>query len=215
MHSNSEHWDTIFENTDDKGLGWYEQDSSPTLKLLADIPNTKDSTIFVVGVGTSGLVEKLLSQSMQLILNDISAVALGRVKKRLAGKAGAIQWLCHDISQPLTTFSFEGQPEKPEPLADIWIDRAVLHFLNDDKSIEGYFENVKSRLKKGGYALFAEFSKSGASKCAGLPIHRYSAEEISERLGSEFCLEQNFHYNYTSPAGHPRPYIYCLFKRVS
>ncbi|MCP4270469.1 MAG: methyltransferase domain-containing protein [Gammaproteobacteria bacterium] len=215
MCSKSEHWDTIFEGSDDYCLGWYEKDSSPTLKLLADVPTQQDSTIFVVGVGTSELVEDLLVQPVQLILNDISSVALNRVKKRLTVKADTVQWLCQDISQPLTTLSFEKQPEKPVPMIDIWVDRAVLHFLNKDEAITGYFENLKTYLKKGGYALFAEFSKSGASKCAGLPVHRYSAEEISTRLGSSFCLEQSFHYNYTSPAGHPRPYIYCLFKRVS
>jgi len=215
MHSYSEHWDTIFEGTDDNNLGWYEKDSSPTLALLADIPILQDSTIFIVGVGTSELVDNLLAQDAQLVLNDISAVALNRVKQRLAGKADTVQWLCQDISQPITTLSFEGQPEKPVSMVDIWIDRAVLHFLNEDEAITGYFDNLHSRLKKGGYALFAEFSKSGASKCAGLPVNRYSVEEITTRLGSAFHLEQSFNYNYTSPAGHPRPYIYCLYKRVS
>ncbi len=215
MCSKSQHWDAIFEDSDDYSLGWYEKDSSPTLTLLADVPNQQDSTIFVVGVGTSELIEDLLAQCAQLILNDISRVALNRVKKRLAGKAEKIQWLCQDISQPLTTLSFEPQSENPIPMIDIWIDRAVLHFLKEDEAITGYFENLKMQLKKGGYALFAEFSKSGASKCAGLPVHRYSAKEISRRLGSSFCLEQSFHYNYTSPAGQSRPYIYCLFKRIS
>jgi len=215
MHSNSEHWDNIFEGSDDKNLGWYEKDSSPTLALLAEVPNLQDSRIFVVGVGTSELVGNLLAHGVRLVLNDISAIALNRVKQRLGGKADTVQWLCQDISQPILTLSNEEQPEKPVPMVDIWIDRAVLHFINEDEAITGYFDNLHSLLKKGGYALFAEFSKSGASKCAGLPVNRYSVEDISARLGSAFHLEQSFNYNYTSPAGHPRPYIYCLYKRVS
>ncbi|MCP4272359.1 MAG: methyltransferase type 12, partial [Gammaproteobacteria bacterium] len=82
MCSIREHWDTIFEGSDDYSLGWYEKDSSPTLTLLADVPTQQDSTIFVVGVGTSELVEDLLVQAVQLILNYISSVALNRVNKR-------------------------------------------------------------------------------------------------------------------------------------
>ena len=70
-------------------------------------------------------------------------------------------------------------------------------------------------LKKGGYALFAEFSKIGADKCEDLELHRYSVEELSERLGSAYQLVNSFEHVFTSPTGQPRPYIYCLYQRIS
>jgi hypothetical protein len=88
-----------------------------------------------------------------------------------------------------------------------------LHFLVNKEDIKGYFENLKAILKLGGYAIFAEFSMIGATKCAGLPLHRYSVDELSKRLGPSFKIVSHFDYTYINPSGDPRPYIYALFKR--
>ncbi len=204
MKSSRNHWDTIFSNTPDSNLGWYEQNASKTLELLNQIPEWEESTIFLPGAGTSVLIEELLARGVKLILNDISLEALNRVKARLSNKSGEITWLCQDIAQPI---------QSAIPGVDIWLDRAVLHFLTDEDDIKGYFENVKSSLKTNGYALFAEFSKAGAPKCAGLTVHRYSLEELSAKLGASFKLISQFDYTYLTPHGDPRPYIYALYRR--
>ncbi|MFQ5712601.1 MAG: class I SAM-dependent methyltransferase [Candidatus Scalinduaceae bacterium] len=205
MKSSSKHWDTIFSNTEDSKLGWYKKNVSQTLKLLNQIPDWEKSTVFLPGAGTSVLVEGLLSRGVKLVLNDISIEALNRVKGRLNDEGREIDWLCQDIAQPV-------QGTIPD-VDDIWIDRAVLHFLTDEDDIEGYFENIKSTLKAGGHAMFAEFSRTGAPKCADSTLHRYSIEELSERLGSSFKLVSHFDYTYINPYGDPRPYIYALYKR--
>lgn len=198
------HWDKIFCTTEDAKLGWYEKDASQTLELLDHIPKWENSTVFLPGAGTSVLIEELLSKGIKLVLNDISIEALNRVKSKLGDECKDIIWLCQDISQPIKDVM---------PDVDIWIDRAVLHFLTDEDDIKGYFENVKSTLKIDGYAIFSEFSKTGAPKCAGLTLHRYSVEELSERLGTEFKLITHYDHNYINPWGDPRPYIYTLYKR--
>ena len=204
MKTLTEHWNEIFKKTDEKKLGWYEDDYSQTMKLLGLIPEWKNSKIFVPGVGTSDLINLLLQSNAKLVLNDLSSVAIEKAKNKYNDRMLHVQWICQDISKTL-------------PLElnyiDIWIDRAVLHFLTDEDDIKGYFENVKSTLKTGGHAIFAEFSKTGASKCAGLTLHRYSIEELSEKLGSSFKLVSHFDYTYINPYGDPRPYIYTLYKR--
>ena len=204
--SSSQHWDKVFSGTEESKLGWYEKDASQTFKLLDHIPGWEDSTIFLPGAGTSVLIEELLAKGARLFLNDISVEALAQVKERLGEKQQDVQWLCQDISQPI-------QSEKVD--VDIWIDRAVLHFLINEDAIVGYFENVKAILKVGGHVLFAEFSKKGALKCAGLKVHRYSIEELSERLGSSFVLKTHFDHTYINPIGDPRPYVYALYQRKS
>ena len=174
------------------------------MELLNHIPKWGNSTVFLSGVGTSILIEKFISRDIKLVLNDISIEALNRVKDRLGDQCKGIIWLCQDIAQPI---------KEAIPGVDIWIDRAVLHFLTDEDDIKGYFENVKSTLKVGGYAIFSEFSKTGAPKCAGLTLHRYSVKELSERLGAEFELITHYDYNYINPNGNPLPYIYTLYKR--
>ncbi len=204
MKSSSKHWDAVFSGTEDSKLGWYEKDASQTLRLLNLIPQWKNSTVFLPGAGTAALIEELLSNGVKLILNDISKEALNRVKSRLGDECKGIKWLGQDIAQSINEAIQE---------VDIWIDRAVLHFLIDENDIKGYFENVKSTLKVDGYAIFAEFSKIGATRCAGLTVHRYSIEEISEYLGSSFKLISHFDYTYVNPHGDPKPYIYTLYQR--
>ncbi len=202
--SNAKHWDAIFSCADDTKLGWYENDVSQTLTLLAHVPGWEGFSIFLPGVGTSILVDELLSKGAKLILNDISHEALDTVKNKLSNKNEEIIWLCQDIAQPIR-----------EKLPDIklWIDRAVLHFLTDKNDVKAYFDNVKSILTIGGYILFAEFSKTGATKCAGLDLQQYSVEELSANLGTSFKLVSHFDHVYFSPDGNSKPYIYALYKR--
>ena len=151
------------------------------------------------------MIDALLTKGARLILNDISSAALDRVKERHTDKRDAIHWLCKDISQPVPV---------DVPAADIWIDRAVLHFLTDKDTIEGYFKNLKDVLRVGGHAVFAEFSEHGAPKCAGLTLHRYAVGELSERLGESFDLVSQFDHTYLNPNGDPRPYIYTMYRRI-
>jgi len=206
MKSISEHWNEIFSTKEDSQLGWYEKSAEQTFELLNKIPEWGKSTILLTGAGTTVLAEELSNKGARLVLNDISDEALEKLKKTLGkAKSAEITWLCQDISQPI---------QKALPEIRIWIDRAVLHFLIEENDIDGYFRNVKSTLKLGSYALFAEFSETGATKCAGLPVHRYSAQELSERLGSSFKLIEESSYTFINPFGDPRPYIYALFERI-
>lgn len=203
MTASSEHWNKIFSSKADTELGWYEDDVTQTLKFLAHIPSSKAGQVFLAGAGTSLLVEELLQRGYSLILNDISDGALEKLRRRL-GTNDKLTYLQHDISKKL-----------PDGIGriDLWIDRAVLHFLTDEENIQTYFSNLKSAIRPGGYVLLAEFALAGAPKCAGLELHRYSLDEMSRRMGPEFTLVEHQDYTYTNPAGEPRPYIYALFGR--
>ncbi|NOY12257.1 MAG: methyltransferase type 12, partial [Deltaproteobacteria bacterium] len=112
----------------------------------------------------------------------------------------------HDISKPL--------PDGIPP-ADVWIDRAVLHFLLEEADIRGYFTNLNSAVRPGGYVLLAEFSTMGVPKCAGLELHRYSVEEMTRRLIAGFELVTHEDYTFTNPLGEPRPYVYALYRKYA
>ncbi|MDQ7011411.1 MAG: methyltransferase domain-containing protein, partial [Mariprofundaceae bacterium] len=129
MTTPDQHWNAIFSARADPELGWYECDVSQTLKFLDLMPQTENATIFLPGAGTSVLVDELLARGYKLILNDISDEALNRLKSR-TGNDKRLTWLHHDMAKPL--------PDDT-PRADIWIDRAVLHFLLRETDIQGYF----------------------------------------------------------------------------
>ncbi len=52
MKPNRKHWDNIFSKTENTKLGWYEKDTAQTFKLLNDIPELEESTVFLPGAGT-------------------------------------------------------------------------------------------------------------------------------------------------------------------
>ncbi|WP_045216294.1 methyltransferase domain-containing protein [Desulfonatronovibrio magnus] len=203
MTTTNKHWNKIFCTTIESELGWYEKDVSQTLKFLNSITLAQSARVFIVGAGTSMLVDELMLRNQQIIVNDISDEALARLRGR-TGPSKKLIWLQHDISKPL--------PENC-PNADIWIDRAVLHFLLEEADIQGYFANLKAIVRSGGYALLAQFSTKGARKCAGLDIHCYSIQEMTKRMGPEFELLKHEYYTYINPFGAPRPYIYALYKK--
>lgn len=145
----------------------------------------------------------MLRKSAHVVLNDISEEALKKLEERFEDQ-NKITWLHQDISQPIA---------KELPGIDVWIDRAVLHFLLEEEQISGYFANLRSKVKSGGHVLLAEFSLDGAPKCAGLELHRYSAEEMAERIGEDFALAKAERYTFINPFGDQRPYVYALFKR--
>lgn len=204
MSTSNTHWNAIFSAKTDTELGWHESDTSQTFKFLNLIPQSGTVTVFIPGAGTSVLVDELLAKGHNLILNDISDEALNKLKKRIGMCQDGATWLHHDISKPLPAGI---------PRADIWIDRAVLHFLLDEADIQGYFANLRSEIRPGGHALLAEFSTTGALKCAGLDLHRYSVEEMTERIGANFKLVKHENYTFITPFGDPRPYIYALYRK--
>jgi len=206
MTTLNQHWNAIFSSKGDAELGWYESEASQTLKFLDLIPAHHDATVLLPGAGTSVLVDELLARGYRIILNDISDEALWKLKDRVGTNPDRVTWLHHDISMPLP----DGIPR-----TDLWIDRAVLHFLLDEEAIAGYFANLRAALRPGGHALLAEFSTTGAAKCAGLELHRYSVDEITSRLGAGFELVKHEEYTFITPSGEPRPYIYALYKKTT
>ena len=194
----NQHWDNL--------LGWYEKNPSSILELLDLNLDWKDSIAFLPGIGTSDIFEELLSRKIKLFLNDISQKALEKIGHKLGDRINNVTLYNGNIAKTLSTTI---------PKVDLWIDRAGLHFLIEETDIDGYFQNLKSIVKKGGFALFAQFSTEGATKCAGLNIHRYSLKDISERLGDNFQVVNQFDHTYINPYGDPRPYIYVLYKRLN
>ena len=199
-----EHWDKSYLNSSEEKLGWYETDLGPSLDLIAKTNLSKNTKILSVGAGITTLIDELLKQGYSnLLATDISAVALNKLKSRIGKKN--IECITDDLTNPVSLL-------KMKPV-DLWIDRAVLHFFTGRKDQETYFDLLRSKVKRNGYALFAEFNTNGAKVCSGLPVHRYNEEMLMKRLGTEFELIDSFEYTYIMPSGDKRPYIYALFKK--
>jgi len=199
-----EHWDKSYLNSSDDKLGWYETDLSPSLDLIAKTNLSKNAKILSVGAGITTLIDELLKQRYSnLMATDISAVALNKLRNRI-GKEN-IECITDDLTKPVSLL-------KMKPV-DLWIDRAVLHFFTERKDQDTYFDLLRSKVKRKGYVIFAEFNTNGAKVCSGLQVHRYNEEMLIKNLGTGFELIDSFEYTYIMPSGDKRPYIYALFKK--
>lgn len=206
--SMKEHWDEIYEGLDVDELTWYEEIPEPSIRLLSKCHINKDESILDVGAGASTFIDYLLNQGFKnIIAADISETALNKSKERLGKeKASSVRWVVDDITRPVHI----------QDLRDIkvWHDRAVLHFLLEEKQQKVYLSTLKKVLKNKGYVIIAAFSLKGAKKCTGLDVKNYDQDLLAKFLGEDFKLLEYFDHTYYMPSGVPRQYIYALFQKT-
>ena len=200
------HWDNAYTNSPVEKLGWHETDLSPTLELFNKTGLKKSARILNVGAGATTLVDDLLTDGYKnIIATDISPVSLDHLKTRLGDQSKKVKFIIDDLTNPTELLKIDS--------IDLWVDRAVLHFFNIPEEQDEYFLLLNKLVKPGGFAILAEYNLNGATKCAGLPVHRYSKEMLQEKLGDRFKLVDSFEYIYSMPHGDLRPYIYTLFQK--
>ena len=203
-----EHWNKVYSSKEARELGWYEKKPKPTLKLLSKCKLSKDAAILDVGAGTTNLIVFLMDGGYTNIsVVDISEVAFKKLKEQLGReKSLLINFIVDDLTQP----RYINQLNE----IALWHDRAVLHFLAKESQQQTYFATLKKVVKKDGYVIISAFSMNGAKKCSGLDVVNYDENMLSERLGDDFELIENFDYIYRMPSGKTRPFIYTLYQRI-
>ncbi len=201
-----EHWNNAYTDKSIDQLGWFQQNPEPSMGLVRSLNLSRYAEILDVGAGASSLIEHLLEDGFQNItVNDISPVALDKLREALGKEECNVEWMVDDIVSPTIL--------KELPLLDLWHDRAVLHFFTEDKDQLAYFNLLKQKVKSKGYVIIAAFAVGGAEKCSGLPILQYNQEMISQRLGFDFVLKDVIDFTFVNPKGDERPYIYTLYQR--
>lgn len=204
----SKYWNAVYTDSDITKLGWYEDESTPVLDLIKSCNLNVDDAILTVGAGATTLIDSLVNLGYSnLIANDISSCALGKIESRLGNQGDNITWIADNLIQP--TELKEITPVK------LWIDRAVVHFFTQEKDQDTYFNLLKYKVAKNGYVILAEFNLSSATRCSGLDVKRYDAKMLEEKLGADFKLIKSFDHVYTMPNGDDRNYVYTLFQRTN
>jgi len=202
------HWNKAYDKADNQ-LGWFEESPTSTMQLIEACKLEKDARILNVGVGTTNLIDSLLSAGYtNLIANDLSNLALEKLKKRIKNSHDYdLNCITDDLTNP-------SKLQNLEPI-DLWIDRAVLHFFLKDKEQTAYFNLINKIVAKDGYVLIAVFGLDGAEKCSGLNLKRYNVKMLQNKLGDQFKLVDSFNHTFINPFGGERPYIYTLFQKNS
>lgn len=201
------HWNRIYAQIPIDQLSWYEEEPTPSLQLVEKCGIYKSDLIVDIGSGASTLIPRLLALGYRNIYAvDISDVAIGKARDVLGEKSREIHWMVDDVTHPKELLELRE--------VSLWHDRAVFHFLTEEQQRLQYLSTVKRLVKTGGFVIIATFALDAPDKCSGLPVQRYSVENLVDTIGEGFELAESLNYTYTMPSGYLRPYIYAVLRKT-
>jgi hypothetical protein len=65
----------------------------------------------------------------------------------------------------------------------------------------------------GGALVVATFADDGPTHCSGLPVHRYSTDELAETFAAGFELEHCERDLHHTPTGAVQPFTWVVLRR--
>ena len=201
-----QHWEHIYTTKSTDRVSWFQKHAEQSLRLIRETGVAEDATIIDVGGGASTLVDDLLASGYSaLTVLDPAAAALAASKQRLGSRAGEVRWLEADVTT--ATLPMHGY--------DVWHDRAVFHFLTSAEQRMAYVRAVLHAVRPGGHIIVAMFAEDGPTECSGLPVMRYSADQLHAEFGQHFQLLKHAKEEHKTPIGTAQKFVYCYYRRVS
>lgn len=198
-HGNmTDYWNEVFSSKEVQN--WTEEGEPKVMKWVRALNLDKDAAIFCAGVGDSPLIDFLLADGFtNIIANDVSEIALRKIKKRIGTHPG-ISFMRDDLMNPHSINALYGK-------VDLYIDRATLHFFTTCKEKDFYFNQLNKLLASRGRVILGVFSKNNEPTCCGLSLQLWSLESLKNRLvGFEFLAEDT--EDFKEQNGKIREYIY-------
>ena len=200
--SRSSFWEGVHDGKDVDGVSWWQSVPELSLGLVDRTGVRAEQPIIDVGAGWSTLVDHLLERGYRdLTAIDLSATALGTVRARL-GEAGADVVL--DVADVLDFH--------PGRRFALWHDRAVFHFLIELDERDDYRASLERCLQPGGYVVVATFGPDGPTTCSGLPIVRYTHEELAAEFPGYRLLSTSGE-DHVTPWGTTQQFTAVLLQR--
>lgn len=198
----SAHWEQVWHDRDPDLVTWFQAVPTRSLDLITGVAGPGDG-IVDVGGGASRLVDHLLDRGYRdLTVVDLSPTALAACRNRLGDRADDVTWVVGDA----TTLDLGRR-------FSVWHDRAVFHFLVDDRDRSAYADRVRAHLEVGGHLAIATFGPDGPEQCSGLPVRRSDAMGIAAAFGDDFELLRDELETHVSPTGVEQQFQYALLRR--
>jgi SAM-dependent methyltransferase len=165
-------WQDVHTGHDVDGVSWWQSVPELSLSLVDATGVGVDRPIIDVGAGWSTLVDHLLGLGYtDLTAIDLSTTALQVVRDRLGPAGDAVVLQMADV--------LDLHPDRRYAL---WHDRAVYHFLTEPDEREDYLASLERCVEPGGHVVVATFGPDGPTTCSGLPIVRYTHEELAAQF---------------------------------
>lgn len=200
-----DHWENVYSTKATDEVSWFQEHPELSLKLIRDSGVPLTASIIDVGGGASTLVDDLLANDYASVaVLDLSGAALATAKVRLGNRASGVQWLEANVIEA----------EFPAHIYDVWHDRAVFHFLITAEERQAYVQAVLHAVKPGGLVIVATFAEDGPTKCSGLPVMRYGANELHAEFGEPFLLLGHEKESHHTPSGNEQKFVYCFCRKM-
>lgn len=201
-----QHWEHVYATRAANEVSWFQEHAALSLKLIRDAGVPASASIIDVGGGASTLVDDLLAAGYgNVSVLDLSGAALAAARSRLGSRAAAVRWMEANVLE----FDF------PKHAYDVWHDRAVFHFLTGAEDRHAYVRAVLRAVKPGGLVIVATFAEDGPTQCSGLPVMRYSADDLHAQFGEPFQLLGHERESHHTPSGKEQKFVYCFCRKLA
>lgn len=201
-----DHWENVYKNKKSTEVSWFQEHAHLSLKLIQQANILKSGSIIDVGGGASTLVDDLLADGYRNVtVLDLSAAAMAETRSRIDERASGVKWIEANILEA----------NLPAHTYDVWHDRAVFHFLITEEERHVYVQKVLQAVKPGGLVIVATFAEDGPTKCSGLPVMRYQANELHAEFGESFQLLGHEKESHFTPGGSEQKFVYCFCRKLA
>lgn len=196
------HWEKIYQTKKNDGVSWFQEIPTESIELIKKYSSDDSDKIIDVGCGKGFLADNLLeSKFKDITLVDISSNALSEINNRL--KNQYLSFIETDILDFNSDYKY-----------DIWHDRAVFHFITENKNIDKYISLCNNYINRDGTLIIGTFAEDGPLKCSGLEIKRYSINDLVNLFKENFELAEGFKMLHQTPFDTQQSFTFCVFKKV-
>jgi hypothetical protein len=202
MHEDiKKHWEKIYSTKQPNEVSWTQDIPKPSIDFIHSYDLPKTASIIDIGGGNSKLVDFLLNEGFEdITVLDISERAISIAKERLGKNAVKVKWIVSDVTEFV-----------PPQKYDVWHDRATFHFLITTEQINEYLDRARKATKK--YLTIGTFSDAGPDKCSGLPVKKYSEDDLQKQLSKDFEKIKCITEDHITPFKTKQNFLFCSFKR--
>lgn len=196
-----QHWQDKYQTDSFNKVSWYQKEPTLSLNLIKKYANPNDS-ILDAGAGASYLVDNLLANNFQNItLLDISQTALDITKNRINNNK--VKFIAQDILE----FSANNK-------YNLWHDRAVFHFVKNEKNQQKYLDIVFNALTKNGIFILATFDPKGPKECSNLEVSPYNLDKLNNILNNRFKLLETKQETHMTPKNKEQLFNYFILQKL-
>ncbi|MGH3094428.1 MAG: class I SAM-dependent methyltransferase [Streptosporangiales bacterium] len=202
--ANRDHWDAVYRSKGEASVSWFQPHPTVSLELIETTGLQPTQPIIDVGGGASQLADQLLERGhTDVTVLDVSRHALELARRRLAACEDQVHWVVADLLSWTPPRRFA-----------LWHDRAVFHFLTSPGQRARYCRRATTSIISGGYLIVATFASDGPAQCSGMPVDRYSPDDLAQEFNPAFDTVTTRRENHRTPAGADQPFTWVLLRRT-